>query len=86
MIKETDSSYLVWCSGRAGCESMLTQIKLRKRQDLLSYAMDLFYLKSDHIIHKVELDKGELDSFVFIFGQRKLVINAMKELTDLVNF
>lgn len=64
---------------------MLIQIKLKKRQDLLSYGIDLFYLKFDHIIYKVELDKSEMDSFVIIFGQRKPVINAVKELTDLVN-
>lgn len=83
-MKETDSSYAIWCSGRAGCQSMFTQIKLKKRQDLLSYAIDLFYPKYDRFVHKIELDKNEIDSYVIIFGQRKPVINAVKELTDLV--
>lgn len=85
LVKDTDASYSVWSSGRAGCSGMLTQLKLVKRQDLMSVVLQLVKPKSDRIVHKIELDKQEMDSFVIAFGQRKSVTKAAKELTDLVS-
>jgi hypothetical protein len=84
LIKDTDCSAQVWCSGRVGCQGMLTQIKLIKRQDLLGVIMQLFKPKSDRVIHKIDLDKNEMDSVVMILGQKKSVIKAYKDLADLV--
>lgn len=41
--------------------------------------------KSDKIVHKIDLDYGEMDTFVIIFGQRKSVQKSMKETNDLVS-
>jgi hypothetical protein len=62
---------------------MLTQIKLVKRQDLMNWAINIVRPKADRVVHKVDLDKGEMDSFVLIFGNRKSVYRAAKELADL---
>lgn len=84
LLKDTDCSYSVWCSGRAGVQGMLTQIKLIKRQDLLGVIMQTFKPKADRVIHKLDLDKNEMDSIVIIFGQKKSVTKMVKELADLV--
>ena len=38
----------------------------------------------DRVVHKIDMDPGEMDSFVLIFGQRKSVLRAVKEMHDLV--
>uniref|UniRef100_A0A915EUC9 PAT complex subunit CCDC47 n=1 Tax=Ditylenchus dipsaci TaxID=166011 RepID=A0A915EUC9_9BILA len=40
--------------------------------------------KLDRVVHKVDLDKGEMDSFVLIFGNRKSVLRAVKDMADCV--
>lgn len=84
LIKETDFSYSVWCTGRAGCKGMLTQLKLQKRQDLLASLNNVFRPKLDRVVHRVDLDQGGMDSFVLIFGQQKSVVKVVKEMADLV--
>ncbi|KJH52472.1 hypothetical protein DICVIV_01318 [Dictyocaulus viviparus] len=84
--RETDCSYVVWCSGRVGVNGMLIQIKTMKRQDLLSRIMAIFSPQKDRITLKLELDQGELDPFVMAFGQKKAVVKQYKEMLDLSTF
>lgn len=65
---------------------MLTQIKLIKRQDLVGFTANFFRPKSDRVIHKIDLERGEMDSFVLIFGNKKSVLRAVKDYEDLVSF
>lgn len=67
LIKETDSSYLVWCSGRVGVSGMLSQLKLIKRQDVIGIVYNWIKPKMDRVIHKVDLDKGEIDLIIFVW-------------------
>ncbi|KAL7078349.1 hypothetical protein ACQ4LE_002417 [Meloidogyne hapla] len=83
LIRETEFSYTVWSTGRTGCKGMLTQIKLRKRQDLLGILLNIVRPQLDRVVHKIDMDPGEMDSFVLIFGQRKSVLRAVKEMHDL---
>uniref|UniRef100_A0A915M7N5 PAT complex subunit CCDC47 n=1 Tax=Meloidogyne javanica TaxID=6303 RepID=A0A915M7N5_MELJA len=84
LIRETEFSYTVWSTGRTGCKGMLTQIKLRKRQDLLGILLNIIRPQLDRVVHKIDMDPNEMDSFVLIFGQRKSVLRAVKEMHDLV--
>ncbi|KAI1729377.1 coiled-coil domain-containing protein 47 [Ditylenchus destructor] len=86
LMKETDYLYSVWCSGRVGCDGMLTQIKLIKRQDLVGFTANFFRPKSDRVIHKIDLERGEMDSFVLIFGNKKSVLRAVKDYEDLSTY
>ena len=36
MQKESENQFTLWCSGRTCCEGMLVEIKLLKRQDIVS--------------------------------------------------
>lgn len=85
LVCETDYSYTVWCSGRIGCQGMLTQIRLIKRQDLVGWSLNLFQPKNDRVTHKITLDKNEIDTFVLIFGNRKNVSKTVKDMWDLVS-
>lgn len=97
-MKETENNYLIWSSGRVGCQGlrhvlissigqfsgMLSQLKLLKRQDLMGMALNKFRPKSDCVVHRIELDSGEMDTFVIAVGIRKTLIKLFKEYTDLV--
>ena len=84
IVKETDCSYLIWSSGRVGVQSMSSQLKLIKRQDIAGLIYNYIQPKLDKVVHKVEMDKGEIDSVVIAFGNKKSVTKAFKELADLV--
>jgi hypothetical protein len=86
LIKETDSSYLVWCSGRVGVSGMLSQMKLVKRQDVIGMVYNWFRPKTDRVIHKIDLDKNEIDPVVFVMGNKKSVAKAVKDYTDLSTY
>jgi hypothetical protein len=84
MMKETEYNYLIWSTGRVGVQGMLSQLKLLKRQDLLGVVLNKFTPRADRVVHKVELDQGEMDTFVLAFGLRKSLVKLFKDYTDLV--
>jgi hypothetical protein len=85
MMKETEYNYLIWSTGRVGVQGMLSQLKLLKRQDLLGVVLNRFTPRSDRIIHRVDLDLGEMDTFVMALGLRKTLVKVVKDYTDLVS-
>ncbi|KAI6240149.1 Coiled-coil domain-containing protein 47 [Aphelenchoides fujianensis] len=86
MMKDTEYSYSIWSSGRAGVQGMLSQLKLLKRQDLVGIVINRFNPRSDKIVHRVELDPNEMDTFVMAFGVRKSLVKLAKDYTDLSSF
>uniref|UniRef100_A0A5S6QI74 PAT complex subunit CCDC47 n=1 Tax=Trichuris muris TaxID=70415 RepID=A0A5S6QI74_TRIMR len=83
MIKESDSSYAVWCSGRQGCFGMLAQLKLIKRQDLSSVLIGLFRPRFDTLSIKFTLCPEDMDPYVFAVGQRRSLVRVVAESSDL---
>ncbi|CEF64991.1 Protein of unknown function DUF1682 family-containing protein [Strongyloides ratti] len=86
MIKQTECSYLVYCSGRLGCTGMMCEIKLIKRQDLLGVIQNIMGPKNDKVIMKTDLIKGEIEPIIFCIGNRKSVAKQVKESEDLNTF
>lgn len=85
-IKESDSVYSLWCSGRTLVEGMLVELKLIKRQDLLSITMGLLKKVSDQVQIKVELSKDSMDSFVFALCNKKSAGKLFKDMIDLKQY
>lgn len=85
-IKESDSIYTLWCSGRNLVEGMLIELKLIKRQDLLSITMGLVKKVQDQVQIKVELSSGVMDTFVMAIASKKSVGKMFKELSDLKQY
>ncbi|KAK6026155.1 hypothetical protein OSTOST_07928 [Ostertagia ostertagi] len=71
---------------RSLLEQQFALIRTMKRQDLMSRIMAFFTPQKDVITFKLELDPGELDSFVMIFGQKKSVVKQYKEMLDLATY
>lgn len=87
MMKESDSVFTLWCSGRVCVEGMLVELKLIKRQDLLSLAMGMLSSKTqDQVVMKTEISKDSMDSFVMAVCSKKSGAKMFKDLTDLKQF
>ena len=74
LIKDSENSYGLWCTGRQTCDGLLVQLKLLKRQDLVNgVLMQLLKPQSDQIILSVEYptQRDSLDSFVFCLTTKK---------------
>ena len=50
LMKESENTYTLWCSGRTVCEGMLITLKLLKRQDLVSTISRMITPASDQIV------------------------------------
>lgn len=84
-LKESESLYTLWCSGRTCCEGMLVELKMIKRQDLVSILADIMRPSLDQIHFKVEISKDAMDSFVFCVAAKRTGSRLFKELADLVS-
>lgn len=49
-MKDSDSQYTLWCSGRTCCEGMLVELKLIKRQDLVAVIAQLMRPLQDQVL------------------------------------
>lgn len=83
-VKESDSVYTLWCSGRTCCEGMLVELKLIRRQDLLAFVSDLIKKSQDQLHIKIELSPDIMDSFVFCVATKRTATKFFKEMYDLV--
>ncbi|KAL7301088.1 hypothetical protein TKK_0006356 [Trichogramma kaykai] len=82
-IKESDSLYNIYCSGRVGCDSLLIELKLLKRQDLVSSLSQIIRPQNDQAHLRVELTKDEIDNFVLAVATKKTAIHFSKEMADI---
>ncbi|XP_011178680.2 PAT complex subunit CCDC47 [Zeugodacus cucurbitae] len=83
LMKESESLYTLWCSGRTCCEGMLVELKMIKRQDLVALISGLIRPQQDQVHIKVEMTRGVMDAFVFCVGLRKTITKVFKEYADL---
>lgn len=85
-IKESDSIFSLWCSGRTLVEGMLVELKLIKRQDLLSITMGLLKKVPDQVQIRVELSKDSMDTFVMAVCSKKSATKLFKDMADLKQY
>ncbi|KAK6629849.1 hypothetical protein RUM43_003669 [Polyplax serrata] len=86
LVKESENLYTLWCSGRTCCEGMLVELKLLKRQDLLSVIAQIMKPSHDQIHIRVDMSKEDMDSFVFCIANRKAANKLSREMADLSVF
>ncbi|XP_030383931.1 coiled-coil domain-containing protein 47 [Scaptodrosophila lebanonensis] len=86
LMKESESLYTLWCSGRTCCEGMLVELKMIKRQDVVSLVAGLMRPQLDQVHIKIELTRGVMDAFVFAVGSKKTITKVFKEYADLSKF
>nr|XP_002128684.1 coiled-coil domain-containing protein 47-like [Ciona intestinalis] len=79
--KESEHVYTLWCSGRQCCEGMLVELKLLKRQDLISVIAHQMKPINDQVTISVKMTT--LPSLVFCVGIKKSITNLHKTMQDL---
>ncbi|CAD6200043.1 unnamed protein product [Caenorhabditis auriculariae] len=84
--RETDYSFSAWCSGRVGVHSLLLQMRMVKRQDLVSRVLNMFKPTEDKLSLKVQLDPNEMDPLVMAVGEKKAVSKQVKDMLDLSSY
>lgn len=85
-IKESENVYALWCSGRSCVEGMLVELKLIKRQDLISTIAGFMKPVSDQIMIQIDMDPKIMDKFVFAVAQKRSCAKLHKDLVDLSQF
>ncbi|CAH0389099.1 unnamed protein product [Bemisia tabaci] len=83
LIKESDSVFTLWCSGRTCCDGMLVELKLIKRQDLVAVIANWMRPSNDQIHVRIDVTKEDMDSFVLCIANKKMATKLSKEMNDL---
>lgn len=83
-VKESESMYTLWCSGRTCCEGMLVELRMIKRQDLVAIVSDIMKPAQDQIHIKIEISKDVMDTFVLCVATKRTATKYFKEMYDLV--
>lgn len=80
LLKESEHTYTFWCSGRVCCEGMLIELKLLKRQDLISIISNYMKPSNDQVIVSITME--HMDPFVLCAGNKKSIANLHKNMQD----
>lgn len=86
--KDSENLFTLWCSGRTCCEGMLVELKLLKRQDLVSVIGQMMKSNSsgDQVRIRVHMNPEDMDNFVFCLAQKKAGSRLAKEMADITTF
>ncbi|XP_014215851.1 coiled-coil domain-containing protein 47 [Copidosoma floridanum] len=83
LIKESESQYSIYCSGRVGCDCLLIELKLIKRQDLVALLSHLVRPQNDQAHLRIELAKDESDNFVLAVAGKRTAMHLSKDMADI---
>lgn len=83
VVKESESQYSLYCSGRVGCDSMLIELKLIKRQDLVAVLAQIVRPQNDQAHIRIEFSKDETDNFVLAVASKKTAMHFTKDVADI---
>ncbi len=88
LIKDSENTYGLWCTGRQLCDGMLVQLKLIKRQDFINgVIMQFIKPQSDQIIVSVEYpNPDDIDNFVFCLTNKKISQQLFSDYQDLSSY
>jgi len=88
LLKESQSCFKFYASGRRHCHCLLATLELRKRHDLFSLilaAVDLS-VSADTVTIEVPMNDTDMEPFVFAIVRRKQERKLRKSTKDLENY
>uniref|UniRef100_A0A1I8HEM1 PAT complex subunit CCDC47 n=1 Tax=Macrostomum lignano TaxID=282301 RepID=A0A1I8HEM1_9PLAT len=72
LMRDSENTYSLWCTGRQHVDGMLVELRFIKRQDLVSLVAKLFRPSNDQLLIKLVLDdSSDWDNFVLAIVQRR---------------
>ena len=83
VVKESESQYSLYCSGRVGCDSMLIELKLLKRQDLVAVLAQIVRPQNDQAHIRIDLTKDETDNFILAVAAKKTAVHLARDMADI---
>ena len=86
MHKESESLYILWCSGRSAIESMLIEIRFIKRQCLFNSLAALIKSINDTIVYTIDYSKDDMETFVFCLARKRCAPKLHRDMNDLSQF
>jgi hypothetical protein len=86
LVKESESVFSLWCSGRVACDGMLIEMRTLKRQDLVSVISNIIKPSRDQVQVKVHMNDEDMDTFVFCLASKKAAAKLIKEMSDISTF
>lgn len=86
LIKESESQYSLYCTGRVGCDSLLAELRLIKRHDLIAVLAQLGRPQNDQVHLKIELSKDESDNFVLAVATKKTALHLTRDIADIATY
>lgn len=84
LTKEAEHIFTLWCSGRLCVEGMLVELRLMKRQDLVSIIAEKMKPLKDQVMISITME--DMDPFVLAVGAKKAIGILQKNMQDLSNF
>lgn len=86
LVKDSESQYSIYCSGRVGCDSLLIDLKLIKRQDLVAVLAQLVRPQNDQAHLRIEMSKDESDNFVLAVATKKTAMHFVRDVADVATY
>ncbi|CAF1278187.1 unnamed protein product [Adineta ricciae] len=86
MQKESESLYILWCSGRTAIESMLMEVRLAKRQCLFNSLAAMIKSSNDMLIYTADYSKEDMETFVFCLAKKHCAAKLHRDMNDLSQF
>lgn len=86
MHKESESLYILWCSGRTSIESMLIEIRFLKRQCLFNSLAAMIKSINDTIVYTIDYSKDDMETFVFCLAKKRCAAKLHRDMNDLSQF
>jgi hypothetical protein len=86
MHKESESLYILWCSGRTSIESMLIEIRFIKRQCIFNSLAALIKSINDTIVYTIDYSKDDMETFVFCLAKKRCAAKLHRDMNDLSQF
>jgi hypothetical protein len=86
IVKESQAEYSLFATGRANCRAVVTELKLRARQDLVATLQEFATPTEDLLVLTAVMNEANMHPFILAVMDAKAVKAARKEEPDLKDF
>ncbi|XVE94167.1 hypothetical protein REPUB_Repub01dG0258500 [Reevesia pubescens] len=86
LLKEGQTVFKFYASGRRYCQGLLATMELKSRHDLISRLFNLVVPCKDEITFEVYMNDEAMDQVVFAMAKKKAAKGMQKEIRDLQRF
>jgi hypothetical protein len=86
LLKEGQTVFKFYASGRRCCQGLLATMELKSRHDLISKLYNLVVPCKDEINFEVYMNEEAMDHVVFALARKKAAKTMQKEVRDLQKF